>query len=134
MKRFALFLVSSVILLSASPVFAQPGPGPDRGPMWGYGHMWGDGGGWGGGGWGGGWHGIIGPFMMLLAIVAIVVLILWLVRSFSHVGFHRGHGACPQCGYGGPRGGAALDILGERFARGEINKDEFEEKRRLLGR
>ena len=29
---------------------------------------------------------------------------------------------------------AALDLLEERFARGEIDKAEFEEKRKLLGR
>jgi putative membrane protein len=29
---------------------------------------------------------------------------------------------------------AGLDILNERFARGEINKDEYEEKRRLIMR
>ena len=28
---------------------------------------------------------------------------------------------------------AALDLLEERFARGEIDKAEFEEKRKLLG-
>jgi uncharacterized membrane protein len=32
------------------------------------------------------------------------------------------------------RAGGALDILEERFARGEIDKAEFEEKRKLLGR
>jgi putative membrane protein len=30
-------------------------------------------------------------------------------------------------------GRAALDILRERFARGEIDKNEFDERRRVLG-
>jgi hypothetical protein len=42
-------------------------------------------------------------------------------------------GGCPCCG-GPSRGRAALDILDERFAKGEIDKAEFEEQRKLLGR
>jgi putative membrane protein len=32
-----------------------------------------------------------------------------------------------------PPGRTPLDILRERFARGEIDKQEFEERRRVLG-
>ena len=38
-----------------------------------------------------------------------------------------------MCG-GAGRGRAALDILDERFAKGEMEKAEFEEKRKLLRR
>lgn len=128
-KALGCFLISCVLLVSTSPVFAQQGANPDfRGP-WGPGHMWG--GGWGGG-WAGGPHMILGPFMMLLALIGIVALVLWLVRAFSH----RGHGmaGCPLCGHGAGPGHSALNILAERFARGEIDKTEFEDKKRLIGR
>ena len=117
MNRLALFLASGAIALRAVTAFAQQSPdsgGP--GPMYGYGHMW-------GGGWGGGWHPgmMFGPLIMLLALVGIVALVVWLVRWFSN-GSHR-HGGSER---------HALDILEERFARGEIGKEEFEEKRKLL--
>jgi len=72
--------------------------------------------------WGGGWAGmIIGPIMMIVVIAAVVVAIVFLVRWLG--------GGSPR-----ERGGgrSALDILEERFARGEIDKEEFEERRRAL--
>ena len=127
MKRLGILVASSVVALAAVPALAQQNPSPGgTGPMY-YGHMW-------GGGWG--WHAgiVLGPFVLLLALIGVVSLILWLVRWHSHGAHHHwyGHGYYP---HGGPgHGRAALDILEERFARGEIDKAEFEEKRKLLGR
>ncbi len=90
------------------PLLAQPAAGPY------YGHMW-----------EGGWHPwFFGPMMMFLfvavAVVVIVLLVRWLGLS--------GHGAPHHTPFKTP-----LDILKERFARGEIDKAEFEERRRVLG-
>jgi putative membrane protein len=73
-------------------------------------------------GWGMGWMHMI--FMIVfwgLAIVALVFLIKWLA------GATRG-GSQPS----GSNKSKALDILKERYARGEINKEEFEEKKKDL--
>ena len=87
---------------------------------------------WGGyGGWhmgpgmmdgGMGWFG--GIFMILfwvLVIVGLVFLIKWLVQNT------RGESGSAERGVS-----RAVDILKERYARGEINKQEFEEKKRDL--
>ncbi len=130
MKRLSWITTVGLGILTATPALAQQGPGSGGvGPMYGYGHMW-------YGGWG--WHAgmMLGPLFAILALVGIVTLFVWLLRGFGmgHGGFHHwhGHGFCPHCGHG--RRGGALEILEERFARGEIGKDEFEEKRRLIGR
>jgi putative membrane protein len=87
-----------------------------RGYDWGPGMM--------GYGYGMSWFG--GIFMILFwiaVIVGIIFLIRWLVVA-SRSGGHQGvsHG-----------GDTALDILKKRYARGEINKQEFEEKKKDLG-
>ena len=84
---------------------------------------------WGGGS---GWHhgAFMGPLMMLLAMVGIVAIVMWLMRACNHGFSRRGHGACLNCGHGG--GQAALDILAERFARGEIDTAEFDARRKAI--
>ena len=76
--------------------------------------MWGDMGGWG---YGGGW-GLLGFLHMglwwILLILGIIVLAKWLFA-----GDREG-------------GGRALEVLKERYARGEIGKDEYEQKKRDL--
>ncbi len=66
--------------------------------------------------WGYGSMGVFGWIFMifwwLLIVFAFVVFVRWIARS----------------GQGGAGGKSALDILKERYASGEINKKEFEEK------
>ncbi len=73
-------------------------------------------------GWG--WM-IFGPFMMIVFIAVAVVVVVLLVRWLGG----PGHGGALH----GPPGKTPLDILKERFAKGEIDKEEFEERRRVLG-
>jgi putative membrane protein len=85
---------------------------------------------WGGpGGWG--WHqGFGGPIFALLALIGIIAIFVWLVRWAVHgFPFHR-HGFHHFL-YGRS---TALDILEERFVGVEIDKAEFEDKRRTIGR
>ena len=57
-----------------------------------------------------------GPAMMLIFLAVCVALGYLMMRA----------------GAGRPGQGRALDILRERYARGEIDQREFEERRRLL--
>lgn len=71
---------------------------------------------------GGGWAAWLTMGLFMVAFWALVVfLVMWVVRQFR-----------PAPGNGGDRRSNALPILEERFARGEINKDEFEERRAAL--
>jgi len=77
---------------------------------------------WGDGGWG--WIG--GGLMMLVFWAGLVVLIVFLVRGAASHDRPEGQAR--------PNGREARDILAERFARGEISKEEFEQRRRVLER
>ncbi len=68
--------------------------------------------------WGWGWG--LGMMAMMLGFWAIVIVVAafgmrWLIGQTKL-----------------PRGDGALEILRERFARGEIEKDEFEAKKKQL--
>lgn len=76
-------------------------------------------------GWDWGWgHMIFGSFMMVLFWGGIIIAIVFAVRW---LGSGSSSGSMPASSRN-----KALDILQERFARGEIDKDEFEERKRLL--
>lgn len=86
----------------------------------GYGPEWGMMGGWGGASW-------IGPFNMIIWLVILALIIagvVWLMRSNTRTGRFL-----PT-----DRRSSGLDILEERYARGEIDRDEYVQKKKdLLG-
>lgn len=75
------------------------------------------------GGWDmgfGGWLWVIGG---LAFVIGLIVLIGWAVTNAGR----RADDATPLAGK------TPLDILRERYARGEITADEFEQAKRILG-
>lgn len=73
------------------------------------------------GNWGMGWFG--GIFMIvfwILILVGLVFVIRWLIQTTS-----RGKNS-------GQSGSRAIDILKERYARGEIDKAQFEDMKQDL--
>jgi len=71
------------------------------------------------------WYGMVfGPIMMLIWLVIIIVVVAAVIRWLQGGTV----GALPLLG----TRKRALEILEERFAKGEIDKDEFQEKKRLL--
>jgi putative membrane protein len=102
---FALALVSAVLPLAASAQNYGYGAHPHYGE-WGWGHFF------------------LGPLAMVAVVVLIVVLAVLAVRWLG------GTGSAPPAA--APAGKTPLDILKERFARGEIDKAEFEERKQAL--
>ncbi len=103
MRSMAVY-VGSVLSAVGVPMLAWAQERPYE--YWGMHYMWGP--------WG------IGMMLMMLVflglvIAALVLGIRWLVTQGRE-----------------PRTDSALDILRQRYARGEINKEEFETKKREL--
>ena len=73
-----------------------------------------------GGTWGiVGW--IISMLFFLLIIVGSILLVWWLVRQFSHPTTQ----AAPAS--------RSMEVLRERYAKGEISKEQFEQIKKDLG-
>jgi putative membrane protein len=68
------------------------------------------------------WYGMIfGPIMLIVFIVLVVLIIAWALRA---IGFGW---------QSGPRGERTpLDTLNHRFARGEVDRAEYEERKNLI--
>jgi putative membrane protein len=66
---------------------------------------------------------VLGPIFMILVLIGVVAGTVYLLRMFGV--------ATPGAKENGGDG-RALNILKERYARGEIDSKEFEERKRLL--
>jgi putative membrane protein len=51
-----------------------------------------------------------------------VFFVIWALRAIMGVGLHHG-----------PRRSSGRDVLEERYARGEINRDEYLQKKKDIG-
>jgi putative membrane protein len=111
-QRLSAFLVAcSVLAMTATQAVAQQTQ--QQAPPWyGPGPWWSDGYGW--------QFWWICPFMMLFMLGVMAVIML----ARRHAG--EGRWATP----GSPH--SSLQVLSERFARGEIQRDEYEEKKAAI--
>ena len=82
--------------------------------------MWGNMGDWSGWGWGGMGFGPLGMVLFWILLIAAIVVLVKVVSGGGAPTERR-------------QVGTALDVLKERYARGEIEREEFEQKRRVLG-
>jgi putative membrane protein len=74
-----------------------------------------------------GWAGTGGGFWMLvglLLLIALIVLVVWVVMRLSRTGRAATHD---------PSRPTPNEILRERFARGEMTAQEFEDARKVIG-
>ncbi|HAM88783.1 MAG: hypothetical protein US93_C0002G0069 [Candidatus Falkowbacteria bacterium GW2011_GWD2_38_42] len=70
-------------------------------------------------------YGFLGPIFMILFWGMIIFAIVTFVRMAS------GHSG-KWCNHSQEKNNSALNILKERYAKGEIDKKEFEEKKKDL--
>lgn len=121
MLRMLAATVLGITALASELAAAEPASAQSPNQTGWYGHMHD---GWGQMmGWGGTMYGGIG---MLLFWGVIIVLLVLFARSY--IG-----GVRTQAASRSPNSGStALDILQERYAKGEINKEEYEQRKKTL--
>ena len=70
------------------------------------------------------WHGLEGIGWGWIVMALLHAALFWAVCLLVLAWLWRG---------GAPRGRSAMDILGARYAKGELSRDEFERMKRDLG-
>ncbi len=108
--QFIIILIMSVIFQVRDIAAQWRGYGQGMGPGmmgWGYGMGW------------------LGMILMGLFWVAVIVGIIFLIRWLFVSTGSKGHVAASE--------DSPLEIVKRRYARGEINKEEFEAKKKDLG-
>lgn len=119
MRNAMTSLMAGTMITPASAGVALAQQGSDDRYRYGPGMMWHD-------GYGGGFGMFFGPIFMILILAAIVIGVVWLLRATGALGSSAGAAAPTDTS------NKALDILKERFAKGEIDAKEFDERKRLL--
>jgi len=102
------YLVSLPLVFASMPAWAQVNEG--RPGYWHHGMDW---------GWG---HMVFGGLMMIAFWGGIIVLVVFAVRWLGR----NSNDQTP------PTNNSAIDILNERFAQGEIETEEFEDRKKRL--
>jgi putative membrane protein len=122
--RLTLFALAYAPLQAIAEEVQVPTTPPS---YYGYGpwHMW---------AYGGAWHfWLMVPMMIFFFLLLCAVLFIFARGAFGHWGspFYGGPGHMPDR-FSGDATRSALQILNERFARGEIQKEEYAEKKVAL--
>ena len=129
-KYSALAPVVGLAVIAPLHAFAQQAPTPAPSPpdwYWRPGpwHMWGD---------SYGWHFWWMPFLMMLFMLLVCGAVIYFLfaRGGWGGGMHHGPMGHMMDRMWSPPTHSALQILNERFARGEIQKDEYEDKKAAI--
>lgn len=107
MKRI-LYLIGFLVTASAPAAYSHSGGmmGYGSGMMGGYGS-----------------YGIVGGLFMLVFWVAVILAVIWVIKEI----FSKKN---KDNSYSGQRTKSATEILKERYARGEITKEQYEQMKR----
>lgn len=70
-----------------------------------------------------GMYGLFGMLFNIAILVGVVVLAVWAVQKFTGSGSGSGGGSRPY-----NQSLSAREILDQRYARGELNREEYQQK------